>query len=133
MADAKGAGLLTADLAIGGCLMANAPMTLGTQLSHWACLFFLTTSGILALLALYPRAPRIGSSLIFWEDIQARPTVDEYLKDLSQVDNMEIERQYGAQNYLVSGILSAKYGFVRRSMWCLLAAMPLLAIRLWGG
>ena len=133
VADAKAAGLPTADLAIGGALMSNTPVMLWPQRFHWASLFLLATSGLLALWALYPRTPKIGSSLIFWENIRARPTVDDYLTDLSQVDDIEIERQYGAQNYLVSEVLSTKYRFVRRSMWCLLAAIPLLAIRLSGG
>ncbi|OQW36950.1 MAG: hypothetical protein A4E19_14540 [Nitrospira sp. SG-bin1] len=133
MADAKAAGLLTADLAICGALMSNTPVTLWPQRFHWASLLLLATSGIFALWALYPRTPKIGSSLIFWEDIRARPTVDDYLTDLCQVDDMEIERQYGAQNYLVCGVLSTKYRLVHRSMWCLLAAVPLLAIRLSGG
>jgi hypothetical protein len=132
VADAKAAGLLTVDLAIGGALVSNIPVALWPQCLHWAALLLLATSGIFALWALYPRTPKIGSSLIFWDDIRARPTVDDYLTDLSQVDDMEIERQYGAQNYLVSGVLSIKYRFVRCSMWCLLATIPLLAIRLVG-
>jgi hypothetical protein len=133
VADAKAAGLLTAALAISGYLMPNAPTMLLPQISHWACLVLLTISGILALWALYPRTPKIGSSLIFWEDIRSRPTVDDYLNDLTQVDEIEVERQYAAQNYLVSGVLSAKYLFVRCSMWCLILAGPFLVMRLVGG
>ena len=60
----------------------------------------------MALRTLYPRTPKIGSSPIFWEDVRARATVDDYLKDLGQMDEQDVERQYGAQNYLVSGVLS---------------------------
>lgn len=87
----------------------------------------------MALWSLYPRTPRIGSSLIFWEDVRNRPTVDEYLRDLSQVDDDEVERQYGAQNYIVSDVVSKKYLFVRRSMRCLIAALPFVILSVLGG
>ena len=76
----------------------------------------------MALVALYPRTPKIGGGVIFWEDVRSHETVEIYQKDLSQVDEAEVERQYGAQNYIVSGILKSKYKAVQWAMRALVGA-----------
>src|ERR1051326_7987348 len=93
--DAKAAGVLTADFTIGGYLMASVPVASWPQVFHWSAVSLLITSGIMAINTLYPRTPKIGSSSIFWEDVHARATMDDYLRDLGQVDELEVERQYG--------------------------------------
>lgn len=130
VADAKAAGLLTADLTLSGYLIANVPSAWWPQIFHWSALGLLIVSGIMALHTLYPRTPKIGSSLIFWEDIRTRSTVDAYLLDIGQTDEAEVERQYGAQNYIVSGVLSTKYGSVRWGMRALMAAIPFILLRI---
>jgi hypothetical protein len=75
VADAKAAGVLTADLTIGGYLITTVPVTLGPQIFHWAALDLLIESGIMALRTLYLGTPKIGSSPIFWEDVRARATI----------------------------------------------------------
>lgn len=129
VADAKAAGTLTADLALGGYLMAHVPVEHWALIFHWATFIFLIISGSLALHTLYPRTPKVGSSLIFWEDVHSRETMDTYVDELRHVDEAEVERQYGAQNYLVSGVLSKKYVSVRWGMRALMVAIPLIILK----
>jgi hypothetical protein len=56
--------------------------------------------------------------------------VDDYLKDLGQMDEQDVERQYGAQNYLVSGVLSKKYQAVKVGMITLMLAITFVILRL---
>lgn len=130
VADAKAAGVLTVDLALAGYLLAQIPKASWSLGFHWTALLLILASGTMALAALYPRTPGIGSSAIFWEDVRARPNLQVYLNDLGQTDQAEIERQYGAQNYIVSGVLKSKYKAVQWAMRALMAALPATFIRL---
>jgi len=130
VADAKAAGVLTADFTLGSYLMTHVPIERLATAFHWAAFVFLIISGIMALLTLYPRTPKVGSSLIFWEDVHSRETMNTYVDELRHVDEAEVERQYGAQNYLVSGVLSKKYVSVRWGMRALMIAVPLIILKL---
>lgn len=55
--------------------------------------------------------------------------MDTYVDELRHVDEAEVERQYGAQNYLVSGVLSKKYVSVRWGMRALMVAIPLIILK----
>ena len=110
--------------------MANPPIVFCALVFHWFAVVLMLTSGIMALLTIYPRTPSVGSSLVFWEDVRSRGTLDTYLNELRCMDEAEVERQYGAQNYIVSGILSAKYGRVRLGMRTLMGATPFIILRL---
>jgi hypothetical protein len=129
VADAKAAGVLTADFTIGGYLLIHSPTAFWSSLSHWIAVILLITSAANAIRTLYPRAPKFGGGLIFWEDVRQK-TFDEYYSELRLLDDTERERQYAAQNYLVSGVLSAKYSIVRWSMRLLIAAIPFATLRL---
>lgn len=130
VADAKAAGTLTADLTLGGYLMAHVPLDPWALIFHWVAFVFLIISGVMAFHTFYPRTPKIGSSLIFWEDVHSRGTLDTYVDQLHLIDEAEVERQYGAQNYIVSGVLSKKYGSVRWSMRALMGAICLVILKL---
>lgn len=130
VADAKAAGTLTADLTLGGYLMAHVPVEHWVLIFHWAAFVFLIISGSMALYTLYPRTPKVGSSLIFWEDVHSRATLDIYVDELRHMDEAEVERQYGAQNHIVSGVLSKKYASVRWGMRALMVAIPLIILNL---
>jgi len=54
VADAKAAGIFTADFAFGGYLMINVPKASWSLVSHWVVLFILMISGIMALHKIYP-------------------------------------------------------------------------------
>lgn len=134
VADAKAAGVLTVDLALAGYLVAKQPVGMWPGIFHWMALCLLMGSGAMAIYTLYPRTPKIGSSVIFWEDISTRRSADAYLHDLVSANEAEIERQYAFQNYLVSGVLSKKYGWVRWGMSSLILAIPfILLAKLIGG
>ena len=130
VADAKAAGILTADFTLSGYLVTHVPSGLLPLASHWVALILLIASGVMALRVLYPRTPKIGSSLIFWEDIRSREMLETYLADLRHTEEAEVERQYGAQNYLVSGVLSKKYVSVRGGMKALMGAIPFVILRI---
>lgn len=132
VADTKAAGILTVDFTLGGYLLTHIPPMGWPLVFHWTGLVLLIASGVSALHTLYPRTPKIGSSIIFWEDIRARGTVDTYLDDLCHTDEGEVERQYGVQNYLVSGVLAKKYGSVRWGIRILICAIPFIILRLIG-
>jgi hypothetical protein len=133
VADAKAAGVLTVDFALGGYLMGKLPTVGWTILFHWTAVGLLIGSGIAAILTLYPRTPKVGSSLIFWDDIRSRGNMEAYFADLRSVDDMEVERQYAAQNYVVSTLLADKYQRVRQAIIGLLAAVPFAMLRLIAG
>lgn len=130
IADAKAAGILTGDFALGGYLSTNTQVSDCMLNFQWTPLILLFLSGTFALCTLYPRTPKIGSSIIFWEDIRTRTTMQTYLDELKDVDEDEVERQYGAQNYLISGLLSKKYQFIRWGMWTLMGAIPFVLLKL---
>jgi hypothetical protein len=54
VADAKAAGIFTADFAFRGYLMINVPMASWSLVSHWVILFILMISGIMPLHTIYP-------------------------------------------------------------------------------
>ena len=130
VADTKAAGVLTADLTLCGFFMTHLPETTWPLIWHWFAIALCTVSIFGALFTLFPRTPKVGSSLIFWEDICARTSLEAYLADLKLMDATEVERQYGAQNYFVSKVLSAKYSLVRFSMGALIAAIPFALFRM---
>ncbi len=130
VADAKAAGILTVDLAIGGYLLTNHPAAWLPWILYCIAVLLLTISGALALFTILPRTPRVGSSLIFWEDVRSRSSLDIYLDELKHVDEVHVERQYGAQNYIVSDILSKKYASVRWGIGTLMGAIPFVILRL---
>lgn len=132
VADTKAAGTLTASLALAGYLITTRPAESWPLLFHWIALLLLLTSGTMALLTIYPRTPKIGSSVIFWEDIRSR-SLDVYLKDLGQVDEVEVERQYGAQNHLISGVLQNKYNAVQQAMRALIGSLIAVILKLLTG
>ena len=130
VADTKAAGVLTIDLTLCGYFMTHTPDTTWPLIGHWFAVAFFLASIVAALSTLFPRTPKVGSSLIFWEDICARSSLDAYLADLKLVDETEVERQYGSQNFFVSKVLSAKYSRVRISMGALMAAIPFAVFRM---
>ncbi len=129
VADAKAAGVITVDLALAGYLLSKVPTITWPLIFHWIALSLLLVSGLVAIHTLIPRTPKVGSSLIFWEDIRTRTTMDAYLQELAHVDEAEVERQYAAQNYFVSDVLSKKYVLVRRSMRTLVGAIVFTTLR----
>jgi len=80
---------------------------------HWAALGFLSLSIFAAAAVLFPRLPRGGKGLIFWEDILERKNPTAYEKDLTDLTGNHIEQEYAYQNYYVSMVLHKKMRLIR--------------------
>ncbi len=80
---------------------------------HWAALGFLSLSIFAAATVLFPRLPRGGKGLIFWEDILERKNPAEYEKDLTDLTANRVEQEYAHQNYYVSQVLHKKMRLIR--------------------
>ena len=80
---------------------------------HWAALGFLSLSIFAAATVLFPRLPRGGKGLIFWEDIRERKNPIQYEKELADLTGNRIEQEYAHQNYYVSLVLHNKMRLIR--------------------
>lgn len=74
-------------------------------------------AGLTSSVAIFPRLPRASNrGLIFWEEVRIWPSATEYQRALAQTSAQEIEFEYAAQNYVVSGVLHRKHVWVRWSI-----------------
>jgi hypothetical protein len=116
IADAKSGVVLGANVAVVGYLLANKPETCCAGLINWIAIILNAMSAAVAFASLWPRLPKAGEGLVFWQHIASRKTESEYLADLHHVDQRRVEGEYGTQNYYVSKVLCTKYGILR---WCM--------------
>lgn len=80
---------------------------------HWAALGFLSLSIFTAATVLFPRLPRAGKGLIFWEDICERKNPVQYESELAELTGNRVEKEYAHQNYYVSQVLYIKMRLIR--------------------
>ena len=128
VADAKAGALLAANLVILGGLMS-------IKFEIWPWLVNLTAltsliSLILSLFVLYPRIPRKGNGLIFWEHVKNYQTAEDYRNAVNSMDRKQMEDDYSIQNWRISRVLSNKNSYVRRSIWVLMISISLIGIML---
>lgn len=127
--DGKALGLLAGVFASAAFLLKDIPCV-----SSWvfwgyciAVLFHLLTAAG-GLITIYPRVPSIGSSVIFWEDINRYSSLTDYLKAFKKCCSSSfLDEEYATQNYYVSKVLHRKTSAVR---WTIRMFIPALLIAL---
>ncbi|MDP9379738.1 MAG: DUF5706 domain-containing protein [Chloroflexota bacterium] len=73
-------------------------------------------SAVLGAVVVFPRIPHGREGVIFWEDIRAHGSAENYYSGLSKVAVADVEREYAHQNYYVSNVLHTKYWWGRLSI-----------------
>ncbi|HEV8578564.1 MAG TPA: Pycsar system effector family protein [Thermoanaerobaculia bacterium] len=134
VADAKAGAFLGASLALATILIGDIGKHMPWAVGYWIALFSVAVSITSAAVALFPRLPSSGISLLFWEDIRSRPSADAYEQEVLSLTSDQLEREYANQNYHVSRVLHRKHWYVRCSivfflMGALVAALAYLAPR----
>lgn len=115
--DAKAAGFLAAAVSVGATVLPLDPQSTLGGVSYWFSLGMLSGSALCAASAILPRLPRpTHQGLIFWEDVRIWPDKNAYQRALTEASAQDIELEYAAQNYVVSGVLHTKHVWVRRSI-----------------
>lgn len=128
VADAKAGAVLGADLAIAGLLLASLQDQGLPVLFIWGAVVFFGLSVAASVAVVYPRTPRAGDGLLFWEDILSRGKLCDYREELKETNDERVEMEYAAQNWNVSGVLRSKYRWTRISIVLFLAGAVSAAI-----
>lgn len=136
-ADTKAAPVLALQVALVGTLAARfellAPVfsheTWGVEAALLVALMGLYALSLVSIVAIaasvyLPRTPRIGESLIYFEDIAKLP-FDAFRDQSESMTPEAIERQLLHQIYTVSGIASTKMHRVR---WAYYLSVPSVAL-----
>jgi hypothetical protein len=115
-ADAKTGGLLTINAA---GLTLNFAYLPGPGLALAAMLLSAGASAIAlgcCLEALWPRLTSHGTSLIFWEDVNKKPSAEAYADEVEALDIRAVGRAYAVNNYYVAGVLHRKFAAIQRAI-----------------
>jgi hypothetical protein len=113
VSDAKAAAFLALNVVVIQFLMKDRFCASWGLNFHWAALGFLSLSIFVAATVLFPRLPRGGKGLIFWEDIRERKNPAQYENELADLTGNRIEKEYAHQNYYVSLVLYKKMRLIR--------------------
>lgn len=127
VADAKAAPLLALQASLAGLALGDVQGLKGVLSQGWADLesYFVWPAFVtyvlaaaaswgLAALVYVPRTPRDEGSLLYFEEIR-RKTLPMFCKELNELDDEQLERQYLRQIHAVSRIASRKFNWVRWS------------------
>lgn len=118
IADAKAAALVAGNLVALGVIMSHTggARNSDTLFHLMAVTFFMFAAGTSALV-LFPRMPKGGKGLIFWEDIRTYTSVAEYQDAVRKLDLQTVEENFAYQNFYVSRVLHRKHILLR---WAIL-------------
>ncbi|MEQ1934745.1 MAG: Pycsar system effector family protein [Fimbriimonadaceae bacterium] len=127
--DAKALGIVAGAFASGAFLLKDVPQSCSwVVVVYYVGVLLHAATVWLGLSVIYPRVPTRGSSVVFWEDVQMRPSLRDYLKDFKAAcENSFLDEEYASQNYLVSKVLHRKTALMR---WAIRLFVPALALGL---
>jgi hypothetical protein len=116
--DAKAIGIIAGVFASAAFLLKDIPCTAsGIFGVYCMAALFHAVAASLGLAAIYPRVPSMGTSVIFWEDINLRKSLGDYIKDYKTTCSSDfLDEEYATQNYYVSKVLHRKTALVRWSI-----------------
>jgi hypothetical protein len=116
--DAKAIGLIAGVFASAAFLLKDIPCSAsGFFWVYCAAALFHAVAASLGLAAIYPRVPSMGTSVIFWEDINLRKSLGDYLKAYKATCSSGfLDEEYATQNYYVGKVLHRKTALVRWSI-----------------
>lgn len=79
---------------------------------------FLILGIILSLAVVFPRrGPGVKRGFVFWESIAKYSSADEYIKDVMDIADDELDRKMAEQQYYVAMTATKKYLMLRRAFW----------------
>ncbi len=116
LADSKAGAIVGLNTLILGLVMAWSENDQGSIMVHLFTIAFFVAGAGLAAFVIFPRMPRGGSGVVFWEDIRTYSTVADYQNKLRSMDDQEVEDSYAYQNYYVSRVLHQKHFYIRWAM-----------------
>jgi Family of unknown function (DUF5706) len=125
-ADAKIGAIFGLNFAVAGLLIANLPDGCVPKAFAWQAVALGAVAGGILLYGIYPRTPSPSgkeSSPIFWEDVAAESSADEYATRVESLSADQIERAYALNNYVVAGVLHTKFWAIRIAIWFTVAAL----------
>jgi hypothetical protein len=116
LADAKAAGFLAAGLTVGAALPKVHPATGLAICLWWLALVAIGASVAFNAYVIFPRLPSGRRGLVFWEDIRTRHDFHDFYEEVARLTDADIEKEYAAQNHVVSGVVHDKHKWVRRGI-----------------
>jgi hypothetical protein len=79
---------------------------------------FLIVGIILSLAVVFPRRGSAAKKgFVFWESIVQYPSAGEYVQDVMNAADDELDRKMAEQQYYVSMTATKKYKMLRRAFW----------------
>ena len=117
IADAKAGAIIAANVVIITLLASlDVPSKVFGIIIFIAVVLF-SVSTVTSTLVIYPRILHNETpGVIFWEDIHTFKNFDEYFSKIQGFDLFQVEKEYAAQNYILSKILRIKHRFIRNSI-----------------
>lgn len=117
LADAKAAGILAAALTIGAAIVHElTPVGALATGFWWLSIAALGSSVGVTAYVIFPRLPSGRRGLIFFEDIPHQRAVDVYVRESAAISDADVEKEFAAQNYFISGVVHDKYWWVQRGI-----------------
>jgi hypothetical protein len=116
VADAKAGACLAADLAVVVFVVTLEYSSDLTRISQFLALIAFALSGLACGAVIFPRLPKGKQGVIFWDDIRAFSTFEDYRNKLSTMTEEKIIEGYAQQNYLVSNVLHKKHYWLQRGI-----------------
>ena len=90
---------------------------------------FLIVGIILALAVVFPRRGSAAKKgFVFWESIVQYPSAGEYVQDVMNAADDELDRKMAEQHYYVSMTATKKYKALRRAFWASCTGAALITI-----
>ncbi len=131
LADSKAGAIVGLNTLILGLVMAWGENDQGDILIHLFTIAFFVVGAGLAAFVIFPRMPRGGSGVIFWEDIRTYPTVEAYQNKLRSMDDQDVEDSYAYQNFYVSRVLHQKHFYIRWAMIVTVLGVVMAVVDYW--
>lgn len=123
MADAKAAGVLGVSFVILGFLKDINHSCKFQDFLFYGSGISLILSSIVAIWVVFPRLPKDEKGFIFWENVKQFENRNEFIEQVANLTDDQIEFEYAQQNHIVSKILSTKQYWVRTSIILLILGL----------
>jgi len=120
-ADQKASILLTGQFAFLGLAATAAKDLIKTtgELFYWSSIG-VGVAGIVAaffaIVVIYPRTPSTGEGFIFWGNILAHGSVEDFQEAFDNLSESDINERFVTQNHMLAKVANKKYKYLRWSL-----------------
>ncbi len=134
VADAKATAFLAATLVVASVALTGSPPNQPLlRTASFVGVILLAASGVLSVVAIFPRLPKASRGLVFWEHIRQHKSASEYLNAARGLDPTAVEEEFATQNYYISAVLHRKHAWLRMSIPLFILGSLLIAVPIvWG-